>query len=287
VLRLSTRRRIVILAFCLLVVGSGLLISHAGVGERAEPIRIGALTESWGPTPQVIGLRDGLLALGYREHEQFVIGVRFTQGNTAALPTAVRELIQRGADVIFATDASAAKAAQLATHRIPIVFAGVGAPLELGLVQSFARPGGNITGVTELTLELGPKRLEVFREIIPGLKRVLFPYAPADALAMAEAKVYRDAAHLLGIELVEKAVETQEAAQATLAQVQKGEADGILAPRPISLNIPGFILEATGQRAIPTMFDTPFWVEQGGLASYGPDSYESGRQAARELTGKR
>jgi putative tryptophan/tyrosine transport system substrate-binding protein len=281
--RLSTVKRLVIPAFCMLVVSSVLLTRSAGAQERAGPVRIGALTESWGPTPAVVGLRDGLLASGYREHEQFVIGVRFTQGDIAALPTAVRELIHRGVEIIFATDPSAAKAAQLATHRIPIVFAGVGDPLGLGLIQSFARPGGNLTGVTELTLELGPKRLERFREIIPNLKRVLFPYAPADASAVAEARVHRDAAHRLGIELVEKTLATQEEAQATLAQVQKDKVDGILAPRPISLNIPGFILEAAVQRGIPTMFDTPFMVEQGGLASYGPDGYESGRQAARLL----
>jgi hypothetical protein len=140
-MRLSTVGKMVIPVVCLLVVSRGLLATGADAAERAGPIRIGALTESWGPTPQVVGLRDGLLALGYREPEQFVIGVRFTQGDPAALPTAVQELMQRGADIIFATDASAAKAAQLATHRIPIVFAGVGAPLELGLVQGFARAG--------------------------------------------------------------------------------------------------------------------------------------------------
>ena len=98
---------------------------------------------------------------------------------------------------------------------------------------------------------------------------------------MAEAKVYRDAAHRLGIVLVEKVVRTEEEAQATLAQVRKGEVDGILPPRHASLNIPGFILEASSQQAIPTMFDAAFWVERGAPASYGPDYHEIGRQAAR------
>jgi putative tryptophan/tyrosine transport system substrate-binding protein len=80
---------------------------------------------------------------------------------------------------------------------------------------------------------------------------------------------------------VERAIQTQAEAQATLAQIQKGEVDGILAPRPVSLNIPGFILEATRRQEIPAMFDGVFWVEQGGLTSYGPDFYASGRQAAR------
>jgi putative ABC transport system substrate-binding protein len=98
---------------------------------------------------------------------------------------------------------------------------------------------------------------------------------------VAEAKVYRDAAQRLGIELIERPVRTEAEAQITLAQVQHGEVDGILKPQALGLNIPGFIHQATTQRAIPSMFDGAFWVEQGGLASYGPDYYETGRQAAR------
>jgi putative ABC transport system substrate-binding protein len=110
----------------------------------------------------VSGLRDGLLELGYRENEQFVIGVRFTQGDLAALPAAARELVQYGVDIIVTSDDSPAKAVQMATTRIPIVFSVVSDPVKLGLIQSFVRPGGNITGVADVRLELGPKRLEVF-----------------------------------------------------------------------------------------------------------------------------
>jgi len=252
-----------------------------GAEERAQPIKIGVLTESWGPTPNTVGLRDGLLELGYRENEQFVLGVRFTQGDLTALPAAARELVQYGVDIIVTSEDSPAKAAQMATTRIPIVFSVLGDPVGLGLIQSFARPGGNITGVTGLYLELSPKRLEVFHEIVPDLKRVLFLYDAADAAAVAEAKVYRDAAHRLGMVLVEKPVRTEAEAQATLAQTSKGEVDGILVPNRISLNIPGFILEMSSQRAIPTMCEVSFFVERGALASYGPELHEMGRQAAR------
>jgi putative tryptophan/tyrosine transport system substrate-binding protein len=278
---LGTLQRLRYVALVLFVVSSGLLIGSVGAEERTQPIKIGVLTESWGSTPPVVGLRDGLLELGYRENEQFVIGVRFTQGDITALPAAARALIQHEVDIVFADYDSAAKAAQMATSQIPIVFAGVRDPLGLGLIQSFARPGGNITGVTHLDLELSPKRLELFHEIIPGLKRVLFPYDPADVSAVAAARMYREAARRLGIALVERTVQTQEEAQTTLAQIPRGEVDGILKPPPLSLNIPGFILEIAGQRGIPTMFDAAFWVEQGGLASYGSDLYASGRQAAR------
>jgi putative ABC transport system substrate-binding protein len=184
-------------------------------------------------------------------------------------------------DLIFASDENAAKAAQAAANRIPIVIAGVGDPMGLGLIQSFARPGGNITGVTGLGLELAPKRLEVFREIIPSLRRVLLPYNVTESYAVAEARVYRDAARRLEIVLMEKPLQSQEEAQATLGRVRKGDVDGILKPRSTSLNIPGFVLEAAALRGIPAMFNDTWYVERGGLASFGPDNYASGKLAAR------
>jgi putative tryptophan/tyrosine transport system substrate-binding protein len=272
---------LVTLALCGLLVSRDLRAGSTGGRPRGAPILIGALNASWGSTPQVVGLRDGLVALGYQEIEQFVIGVRFTQGDLRALPTAARKLVEDRVDIIFADHDDAVTAAQQATTHIPIVFATVGDPVGRGLIQSFARPGGNLTGVADLHLELGPKRLERFREMIPGLKRVLFPYYAADAYATAEVQALRTAAHHLGLVLREQAVRTQEEAQATLAAVRSGEVDGIVAPRCCALNIPGFVLEVTTQRAIPTMFENAFWVERGALASYGPNFYASGQMAAR------
>ncbi len=265
----------------ILLVSGGLPTGSAIAADQTRPIQIGTLNPSWGPVPPEVGLRDGLQELGYRENKDFVLGIRFTQGDTTALPAAARELVQFGANIIFASTQSAAKAAQRATTRLPIVFAIVSDPVGSGLVESFARPGGNVTGVADLSLELGPKRLELFRQIIPNLKRVLFLYAVTDASAVKAARVYRSAARHLGIELVEQVVRTKEEAQAILAQVRKDEVDGILGAHQPPLNISGFIMEASSKRAIPTMFASSFFVERGGLASYGPNLYETGRQAAR------
>ncbi|HEY7554438.1 MAG TPA: ABC transporter substrate-binding protein [Candidatus Binatia bacterium] len=264
-----------------LVVLALLLIGDAGAAERTKPIRIGVLTDSWGPTPGVVGLRDGLQELGYRENKDFVIGVRFTQGDISTLREAARELVQQGADVIFTNNPAPAMAARTATSRIPIVFYGAGDPIGLKLIESFARPGGNITGVTDLDLELDSKRLEIFKEMIPGLNRVLFSYDPAEAFSLAQAKVYRDTASFLKIGLVERPVRTQGEAQATFASLAKTEVHGIIVPRSLSLNIPGLAREATLRQRIPTMFFGAWHAENGGLASYGPNFYESGRQAAR------
>jgi putative ABC transport system substrate-binding protein len=167
------------------------------------------------------------------------------------------------------------------TAKIPIVFAGGGDPVGFGLIQSFARPGGNVTGVSDLDLELGPKRLEIFKEMIPGLKRVLFPYSATDAYSVSEAKAYRDAARQLQIVLVEKAVRTEDEAKAVLTKLKKGDTHGILSPRPMTSNIPGYVRDAGSHSSMPTMFASTFFAENGGLASYTPHTYESGRMAAR------
>jgi putative ABC transport system substrate-binding protein len=271
------KRRILILVSFLALTP----LAAAAGAERGKPARIGVLTEGFGPTSEAVGLRDGLKALGYREDQDFVIGVRFTQGDAAALPAAAKNLIQRGVDIILTDGRSAAKAAQQETTKIPIVFGGGGSPVEFGLIKSFARPGGNVTGVTDLDLELGPKRLEVFKEMIPGLKRVSFISQAGDAYGIAEANSYHDAARRLKIAMIEKTVQSQEEAGDAFDKLKKGDGQGLLAPRSMTANIPGFVRDAGARLSLPTMFASNFFAENGGLASYNPNTYESGRMAAR------
>jgi putative ABC transport system substrate-binding protein len=273
------RWQIVGIAF--LVMLSGLIPCNLSHAERARPIRIGALTEAWGPSTSMVGLRDGLQKLGYREDEDFFLGVRFTQGNLIELPAAAQELVQHGVDLLFTDGVTATKAGQGATQTIPIVFVNVDDPVEFGLVQSYARPGGNLTGVTDLGIQLGPKRLELFRDMIPGLHRVLLPYDVTDSASVKQFQINREAAHRLGIELVELAMRTQAEAQEMLTRSPDDTIQAILAPRNVFLNIPGFMLQATSEQGVATMFPDAFYVERGGLASYGPNLYETGRLAAR------
>jgi putative ABC transport system substrate-binding protein len=277
----QSRHRLLLMMVVALAISSMYPLIRVHADDRKRPVRIGILNESWGPTPQDVGLRDGLTALGYLEDRDYFLGIRFTQGNRAELPAAARELVELGVDLIFTPTDHSAKAAQLATAQIPIVFATSSDPIGQGLIQSFARPGGNTTGVADLALELGPKRLQLFQEIIPNLRRVLFPYDASDTFALKEAETYRQAARQLGIELVEKPVHTPEEAQDVLSRLQPGEVDGVLQPRCCTLNIPGFVLDLMPAKRIPAMFDSAFWPERGAFASYGQDYYESGRQAAR------
>jgi putative ABC transport system substrate-binding protein len=244
--------------------------------------KIGALTESWGPTPAIVGLREGLRELGFREDRDFAIGIRFTEGKAGELPAAARDLVRHRIDLLVATETgSAARAAQAATKEIPIVFVGIGDPVGLGLVQSLARPGGNITGVADLDTDLIPKRLELFRDLVPGLKRVLMPYDAANPEAVTLLKVHQDAARRLGLTLIEKPVRNEEEARATITGFRKADADGVITMRLLSSNVSGFVLDVAPRGGLPTMFHIPYFVERGGLASYGANLQELGKQAAR------
>ena len=149
-------------------------IGRDGAAQSRRLVKIGALTESWGPTPAIVGLRDGLQELGYRENKDFVIGVRFTQGNFAELPAAARDLVRRGVDVIVTTGGdNAAKAAQMATTSDPDRLHGRERPGRRGTGEELGAPGGNITGVADLESSSCRSDMEIFRELVPGLKRVL------------------------------------------------------------------------------------------------------------------
>jgi putative ABC transport system substrate-binding protein len=269
------------LCLILLLLSGMIPVSGVSRAERHRPIRIGTLTDSWGPTPQVVGLRDGLAALGYHENEDFFLGVRFTQGDMTALSAAAHDLLQLGVDLIFTTGDPATRAAQQATDRIPIVFSGSLDPVAMRFIKSFAQPGGNITGVADLALKLGPKRLQVFSELVPNLRRVVVPYDANNSFSVMALRTLRGAAHRLDITLIERAVASRQAARELLAELSKDEVDGILAPNYLSLDLPGVVMETAAKNGIPAIFDGTFYVEHGALASYGQDFYHSGRLAAR------
>jgi putative ABC transport system substrate-binding protein len=255
---------------------------HELEAQAPRLLKIGALTDSWGPTLTIVGFRDGLQELGYRENQNFVLGVRFTQGNATELPAAARDLVRHGVDLIVAAGGrAAAKAAQAATTKIPIVFVGGEDPVGAGLVKSIARPGGNITGVADLEVELVSKRMQIFRELVPGLKRLLFVYDATSADELPKLEAHRDAARLLGLTLIEKAVRTEDEARAVIGAARKGEVDGMFSTRVLLLNVPGLMVEIAPKSGIPTMFQEAFFVERGGLLSYAASAYEVGRQSAR------
>jgi putative ABC transport system substrate-binding protein len=259
-----------------------LMLFHAGPALALEkPVRIGVLTAAWGPPGGLDGFVQGLVDLGYRQNEDFVVGVRFTQGDISALPAAAKAMVEGGVDVLLADDEPAIKAVQAATSTHPIILLGVGDPIGRGLIASYSRPGGNSTGVADLDLELSGKRLQLFKELVPRLERVLLPYDKHNHYDAAQTELYRAAAQRLRIVLVERPLETEDEARAALAEVPREDIDGMLALQDVSLNIPGLMLEFSDKEGIPAMFASSVYLAGGGLASYGGSRVAAGKQAAR------
>ena len=130
-------------------------------------------------SPHLLGaFRDRLRELGYVEGQNLFIERRYAEGKEERLPQLAAELVKYGVDVIFAVGPPQALAAAKATDKIPIVFVGGGDPVALGLVKSFAHPGGNVTGITFVTVELAPKRIQLLHEGVPGSKSDGGPLEP-------------------------------------------------------------------------------------------------------------
>ncbi len=267
-----------------IIVLVAILVSTPALGtetlERDGPINIGMLAYLWGPTADMIGVRDGLVELGNRQDEDFALGVRYAEGDEKILEAVVGQLLRDGARIIYANEWKVLETAQRVTTRTPIVFSTWYNPVRKGATESLASLGGNVTGVTNSFYEVSPRSLEVFLSLIPTLKRVLVPYDADDPHLLEQLKALRATASRLGIELVERAVHTQEEARQVIMATRKGKVDGIL-PAGGRLNISGYALQASLQHHIPTMFSRAWMAEYGGLASYGPSWYGLGRRAAR------
>lgn len=254
---------------------------HVTAQEVQEPYRIGVLTAAWGPPGALSGLVDGLVDLGYRQNADFVVGVHFTQGDLSALADFAKSMVEGDVDLLFASGEHAAVALQKATSTHPIIFTAVGDPIERGLVASYARPGGNVTGVADLDLEVSGKRLQLFKELIPDLDRVMFLYNNRNNYDVSQAERYRLAAQRLDITLVERGVDTEDELRTALLELRDEEIKGVLSPSGVALNIPGMVLEFATTEKIPSMYAKSLYIEKEGVAAYGGSEYGSGFQAAQ------
>jgi len=246
--------------------------------------RVGVILQG-GPFSAVVdGLREGLRERQLVEGKQFALDVRDAAGDLKAVQEAARSLERQRAALIYAVATSVTVAARQATASIPIVFCAGTDPVAIGLVESFAKPGGRLTGVHFLSTDVTGKRLEILKRIVPKLHRVVTFYDPKNPSARESAKQGREAAQHLQIELVERHVASAEELQNALQSLRPGEVDAYLAVSDAMVDRHAqAIIDAANAKRLPTMFYFESLVARGGLVSYSVDFHAVGRQSAKHV----
>jgi len=246
-----------------------------------------------GYRPMVNAFRQGLQESGYVEGRNVAIEYRWAEGRIDRLPALAAELVDRRVSVIAATTLPAAFAAKAATTTIPIVFETGGDPVQLGLVASLNRPGGNVTGVTQLNQEVAPKRLELLHELVPAARVVAFLVNPADpASAEPVLRASQAAAHTLGLDLHVLNASTERDFDGVFANVIRLRAGGLVIGSDAFFTARREQLAALAlHHAVPAVYQSREFAAAGGLMSYGgslTDSYRlAGVYVARILKGEK
>ncbi len=262
----------------------------AGLMAQQKIARIGVLVpgEAWYEI--IDGLRVGLKQLGLAEGKQFVLAIRDWKGDAKMAEEAARSFEEEKIHLIYTTSTNSTITARRATVEIPIVFCAGTDPVVVGLVDSFARPGGRLTGVYHPSTDLTTKRMEVLKEMVPKLRRVMIFYDPRLRTGIEASRFAREAAQQMGLQLVERQFHTVKELQARLHALKGGEVDAYLAVSdPTASNQAQLIIDTARAKQLPTMFDFLSHVTKGGLASYAVNFHEMGRLSAkyvqRVLTG--
>jgi putative tryptophan/tyrosine transport system substrate-binding protein len=234
-----------------------------------------------GYRPMAAAFRRGLSESGYVEGQNVAIEYRWAEGRVERLPAMAADLVRRGVTVIAATTTPAALAAKAATMAIPIVFEIGGDPVGLGLVASLSRPGGNITGVTQLTTGLVPKQLEVLHEMLPTARVMALLVDPKQsATAEVETKEARSAARTLGLELHILNASTESDFDRIFAKLIEIKAGGLVISAAALFSGRSEQLGAlTARRAVPAVYKGREFAAAGGLMSYGTSLLDSYRLA--------
>ena len=232
-------------------------------------------------TQNTAGFREGLRERGYVEGRNIAIEYRWVEGTLDRLPALAAEIVRLKVDLIFAWGTPAVAAAKQATSTIPIVFAGVGDPVESGFVASLARPGGNITGMSNLSRGLSGKLVEMIAQIVPGIKRLAVLRNPGNPVSPLQLKEVETAASSLRLRLQRVDFHVPEDWESAFASMSKERTAGVvfLADPTITGQLRRVAELATKYR-MPSIYTNPGYAEAGGLMSYGANGPAMFRRAA-------
>jgi putative ABC transport system substrate-binding protein len=256
--------------------------SAVGAQDAAKPVRIGVLL-SGSPTendPRLAALGQGFRELGYVGPRTVQLEPRWTDA-VQRLPDFARELVAKNVDAIVAQGTPAVQAARRETGRIPIIMTSSGDPVGVGLVATLARPGGNITGHSIFGSVLNEKRLELMKEMFPGIARVAILWNPSNPSVAIQVKDVEPSAKALGLAVVVLGAKDPGEFDAAFQQARKARAEALLVfdDPMFSANRTGLVSLAAKHR-MPSMYGLSGIADAGGLVSYGPNLLELFRNSA-------
>jgi len=241
---------------------------------------VNSVSPGGGSYPPLPAFLSGLGETGFVEGRNVAIEYRWAEGHYERLPALIADLVQRNVSVIAATSTSAAVAAKPATSTIPIVFEMGSDPVELGLVASLSRPGGNVTGVINLTVELGSKQLGLLHELVPRTTVIAALINPNFAGTEKQLRDWEAAARALGLQLILLRASTEREIETAFTTMARQSVGALL------VSIDTFFIAQRNQivalaarHAIPAVYELRDFAVAGGLMSYGTDLADAYRQA--------
>jgi len=274
------KKKITVFTFC------AILLAVCVPADAQQPSKVSKIGFLVGPsrsffTNRIESFEQGLHSLGYIEGRNIVIEYRYAEGNAARLRALAAELVGLKVDVIVTSATPAALAAKKATSTIPIVFVSVTDPIGSGLVASLARPGGNITGLTVLAVELSGKRVELLKEAAPNITRVAFLWNSANPAQAPQRREAQAAAQALGLHLQSLDVRSSNDFDTAFEATLRERAQALIAsPEPLINTHLKRIVEFAAKNRLPAMYGGPEVVDGGGLMSYAPDYIDQYRRTA-------
>ena len=268
--------------FITLVGGAAAVWPRAARGQQAAMPVIGFLhgASFEGYKPMVTSFRQGLKEAGYVDGYNVAIEFRWAEGHYDQLPAMAADLVRRQVAVIVTGGTPAAFAAKEATSTIPTVISVGIDPVQLGLVGSLNRPGGNVTGTAVLTVELGAKKLEMLHELLPTAAAIALLVNPTNPNVESETRVVQDAARLLGLHLHVLHASTESQIDAAFGALVELRASAlIVGVEPFLNDSRAQIVALAARYAVPAVYGVRDFVTAGGLMSYGTDLVDIYRQS--------
>ena len=259
------------------------LCSFASAQQQRKAVRVGEIVFRSRPDfgPGRTAFRQQLRELGYVDGKNIAFESRSAEGKIDRFRVLADELVRLKVDVLFASSADEALTFKNATTAIPIVFHVTTDPIADGLINSLARPGGNITGVTTITTVLAGKRLELLKEIIPKLSRVAVLWDPRGKSSEQWWKESQMAAKELGLQLHSTKVSSADKFEEAFREMAKAHVAALsVSPGSVNTASPKPIIDLAAKYQLPAVYDRTEFVTAGGLMSYGPDRAELYRRAA-------